>query len=265
VPFVVSPRGMLDGGSLGHHRWRKTLGYWVRERKYLQRAALLHATSASEAKSLERLSLGPQIVRVPNGVSPPARVPGGRFRDKLGLADNVGLVLFLGRLHPIKRLDLLVSMFEKVRAEEPGARLVLAGPEDGVDAQDLIEQASDTRTVSWIGEVRPDEKWALLSEADVLVSCSDSESFGMSVVEAMAMGTPVVTTKTCPWEEVEKERAGFWVSQRVHDIADAVLKVLRQRDCARAMGERGQKLVLDRYRWPAIGRAMSEHYARILV
>ncbi len=109
-----------------------------------------------------------------------------------------------------------------------------------------------------------DEKWALLSEADVLVSCSDSESFGMSVVEAMAMGTPVVTTKTCPWEEVEKARAGFWVAQDVQAIADAILKVLRGRDGARVMGERGRKLVQERYRWSAIGRAMSEHYARIL-
>lgn len=264
VPFVVSPRGMLDGGSFGHHRWRKTLGYRVRERKYLRRAALLHATSVSEEENLERLSLGPEIVRVPNGVSPPASAPVGRFRKKLGLADNDGLVLFLGRLHPMKRLDLLVSAVEKIRSEEPRVRLVLAGPEDGLDAQEIIGQASDARTVSWIGEVAPDEKWALLSEADVLVSCSDSESFGMSVVEAMAMGTPVVTTKTCPWEEVEKARAGFWVAQGVHDIADAVLKVLRERDCARAMGERGQKLVQERYRWPAIGRAMSEHYARIL-
>ena len=264
VPFVVSPRGMLDGGSLGHHRLRKKLGYWARERKYLQRAALLHATSVSEEENLERLSLGPEIVRVPNGVSPPASASVGRFREKLGLAKNDGLVLFLGRLHPMKRLDLLVSAVDKVRAEEPGARLVLAGPEDGLDAQELIGRAFDARTVSWIGEATPDEKWALLSEADVLVSCSDSESFGMSVVEAMAMGTPVVTTQTCPWEDVQKAGAGFWVFQRTQDIADAILTLLRDRDRARAMGERGQKLVHERYRWPAIGRAMSAHYARIL-
>ena len=126
-------------------------------------------------------------------------------------------------------------------------------------------RASDPRAVTWVGELASDEKWALLSEADVLVSCSDSESFGMSVVEAMAMGTPVVTTRTCPWEEVQKAGAGFWVSQSVHDIAEAILRLLRERGEARAMGERGRELVHERYRWSAIGRAMSAHYTRILM
>lgn len=98
----------------------------------------------------------------------------------------------------------------------------------------------------------------------MLVSCSDSESFGMSVVEAMAMGTPVVTTKTSPWREVETERAGFWVAQRADDIADAIGKVLRGRDEARAMGERGRELVRGRYQWPAIAREMSSHYERVI-
>lgn len=263
VPFVVSPRGMLDRGSFGHHRWRKTLLYWARERKNLRGAAFLHATSTSEKENLERLSLGPEIVCVPNGVTPPATAPDGRFREKLGLADNDGLVLYLGRLHPMKRLDLLMSAVERVRTAKPSAHLVLAGPEDGLDVRELTRRASDPRRVTWVGELASEEKWALLSEADVLVSCSDSESFGMSVVEAMAMGTPVVTTKTCPWEEVQKARAGFWVSQSAHDIADAILKLLREQGEARAMGERGKKLVHERYQWPAIGRAMSAHYARV--
>ena len=45
VPYVVSPRGMLDAGSLGHHRFRKALGYWVWEKRYLRNAAWIHATS----------------------------------------------------------------------------------------------------------------------------------------------------------------------------------------------------------------------------
>ncbi len=264
VPFVVSPRGMLDAGSLAHHRWRKQLGYWMWERKYLRNAALLHATSFDEEENLERLSLGPRIVRLPNGVSPPSSAPSARFRERLGLTVDEGLVVFLGRLHPMKRLDLVLSAFEIVRAVKGNARLILAGPQDGLDAGELIRQATDPRAVEWIGTVTADDKWALLSEADVLVSCSDSESFGMSVVEAMAMGTPVVTTLTCPWKEVEIEQAGFWVPQSAEEIAEAILKVLRSHAQAVAMGERGRKLVGDRYRWSVIGREMSAQYQRVV-
>ena len=264
VPFVVSPRGMLDAGSLAHHRWRKRIGYWAWEQRYLRRAALLHATSATEAENLERLSLGPRVVRVANGVSPPASVPERGFRKRLGMGVDAPLVVFLGRLHPIKRIDLLVAALDIVRGERGDVRLALAGPEDGIDVGALIQRASDPNAVQWIGEVAGDDKWSLLAESDVVVSCSDSESFGMSIVEAMAMATPVVTTTTCPWKEIETERAGFWVPQTAEAIADAILRAVWDRKDARAMGERGRKLVGDRYRWSAIGRSMRTHYESVV-
>jgi glycosyltransferase involved in cell wall biosynthesis len=86
----------------------------------------------------------------------------------------------------------------------------------------------------------------------------------MSVVEAMAMGTPVVTTRTCPWQEVETEKTGFWVPQRPESVADAISKLLQDRESARAMGARGKKLVESRYAWPSIGGAMRRLYDRIV-
>lgn len=153
VPFVVSPRGMLDGGSMAHHRWRKELGYWLRERSYLQKAALLHATSCVEEDKLSQLALGPRIVCLPNGVAVPTQPPPPRFRDRLGIGANDRLVVFLGRLHPIKRLDLALAAFERVRAAIPGVRLVLAGPPDGIDPHTLVREASDPSSVISIGEV----------------------------------------------------------------------------------------------------------------
>lgn len=264
VPFVVSPRGMLDDGSLQHHRWRKKIAYWMWERNYLRKAAFLHATSPGEVESLERLSLGPRIVRLPNGVSPPSSEPETRFRDELGLGADDPVALFLGRLHPMKRLDLLLAAFDLVRKRLHAARLVLAGPQDGLDAESLIRRSSDPSAVTWIGEVAAEDKWSLLSEADVLVTCSDSESFGMSVVEAMAVGTAIVTTRTCPWQEVETEGAGFWVPQRAEDIADAIFKVLRCRAKADAMGECGRQLVHKRYRWTEIAEKMSMCYENVM-
>jgi glycosyltransferase involved in cell wall biosynthesis len=263
IPYVVSPRGMLDAGSFAHHRWRKEICYWTWERNYLRTSALLHATSWSEEATLSRLSLGPSILRLPNGVDPGGANATPIRRSYAGSDDGGGVVLFLGRLHPTKRIDLLLAAMDRVRSSRPDARLVIAGPPDGLDLERLLRGAACREAVRVLGEITTD-KWSLLTSADVLVLCSDSESFGMSVVEALAVGTPVVATRTCPWEELETERCGLYVEQSAAGIADGILRILGDPAEARAMGERGKKLVGDRYDWSVIGREMARQYEGIL-
>ena len=61
------------------------------------------------------------------------------------------------------------------------------------------------------GAIHGADKWALIKDADVMVQCSDSESFGLSVVESLASGVPAVVTRTCPWSEIETLGCGLWV------------------------------------------------------
>lgn len=262
IPFFISPRGMLDAGSLAHHRWRKELCYKVWERWYLQRATLLHATSEREAVSLAELALGPEVACVPNGVWLPGKAPGFAFREKLGLDKESPVVLYLGRLHPSKRLDLLVESVALARRQNPTIQVIIAGARDGMIVEPLLDRARGW--CHWIGEADDAAKWAVLAAARVLVMCSDSESFGMSVLEALAAGIPVVVTKTCPWEIVERVRCGFWVEQRADEISKAILEVVQHPSEARAMGERGRKLAEDRYSWRVIGQEMARHYERAL-
>jgi glycosyltransferase involved in cell wall biosynthesis len=266
VPYVVSPRGMLDAGSMRLHPRRKQIGYWALERNNLARAACLHATSEAEAEALARRHLPVPILTLPNGVDawtgdPRAR---GAFRRRLGVAAEAPLIVFLGRIHPTKRLDLLAGAFDRVRAARPGARLVIAGPdEDGHRRQIEPRFGRAAETVHWTGELDEAERWALLADADALVLCSESESFGMSVVEALAAGVPVVVTQTCPWQDVETARCGFWVPQSAEAIASALLRLMADPAAARAMGERGRVLARTRYSWDSIARAMADRYEAV--
>jgi glycosyltransferase involved in cell wall biosynthesis len=261
-PYVLSPRGMLDRASMARHARRKRVAYWLTERRNLAGATLLHATSPPEAQTLERYRLGVSIVTVPNGVDErngEARERGD-FRCRWGLGD-APLIAFLGRIHPIKRLDLLAKAFECVLAEQRGARLVLAGPDDGGHRQRLEPIFGEFgQAVRWVGELGEEEKWTLLTDADALVMCSDSESFGTSVVEALAAGLPVVVTQTCPWPEVQTVGCGFWVPQSADAIAAALLQILRDPVAARRMGASGRALVRDKYSWDSIGRTMADVY-----
>jgi glycosyltransferase involved in cell wall biosynthesis len=266
VPVVISPRGMLDPGSIAQRAWRKRIAFAAVERRNLWGAALLHATSSAEAQALRLWAPGSPVVTVPNGVDAPAvdLLPGDT-RLRLGIPEGAPLLLFLGRIHPIKRLDLLAEAFARVRAVLPDARLVIAGPDERGERRRLEPSfAAAGDSVHWIGQTGDEEKWALLAAADLLVLCSDSESFGMSALEAMAAGTAVVVTRTCPWPEIETAAAGFWVAQEPEAIARAALAILSDDERAAEMGARGRALARARYSWDAAASALAARYRKAI-
>jgi len=254
-PYLLSPRGMLAPAARAHDAWRKRLVYPLADRRVIRDAARLHATSQLEFDELTRLTDPDRVVFVPNGVELP----------RVGVShERAPLVLFLGRIHPIKRLDLLADAFGRVRQQHADAHLVIAGPdEDGHRAQvaPLFTPFGDA--VTWTGRVDDTGKRELLNAAAVLVMCSDAESFGMSVAEAMAAGTPVVVTRTCPWPDVESHRTGFWVEQTPDAVAAGVNAVLSDRSTAREMGCRGRSLVASQYSWPHAASALINQYQAI--
>jgi glycosyltransferase involved in cell wall biosynthesis len=260
VPYIVSPRGMLEPAALAIHKWRKRALFEAIERRTLSHAAFLHATSASEAATLQRLRLGADVVVVPNGVDGDAASMGDgrRLRQRLGLTDAARVVLFLGRVHPIKRLDLLGEAVAQIGLQD--VHLVIAGPDEGHRA--ALEGEFERLNVHahWIGRVDDSERADAFAAADVLALCSDSESFGMVVLEAMGAGVPVVVTQTCPWSEIAEAGAGRHVPQSARPIASALAEILNDRQLAASMAAAGRRLVSARYTWSAVGAEMARQY-----
>ena len=228
--------------------------------------ARLHATSRSEFEELDTRWGPGRTVYIPNGVELPSGArgdaPGGRAR--FNLPPTAPLILFLGRIHPIKRLDLLAAAFARVRAQHPDAHLVIAGPdEEGHRGRIAPLFTPFGSSVTWTGRVDQTGKRQLLEAASVLVLCSNSESFGMSAAEAMAAAVPVVVTRTCPWPEVESHDAGFWVEQNPEAIAVAVITLLANEPAAQAMGRRGRALIAGHYSWPQAASALINEYEAI--
>lgn len=264
VPYVLSPRGMLEDAALAHRPWRKRVAWTLIEQRTIDDAALLHAASQREYDTLRALRPSADVVLVPNGVDALPVPASGNRRAALGVDPAAPLIVFMGRLHPIKRLDLLVTAFARVRRTHRRAQLVVAGPDEKGLRASLEARAGDAASaIVWLGAVDAVCKQMLLAEAAALALCSDSESFGLAVAEAMAAGVPVVVTKTCPWPDVERHRAGYWVEQREDAIAGALERVLADPFGARAMGERGRALVHEKYRWPVVAAAMEREYARV--
>ncbi len=264
VPYVVSPRGMLEPEALAIRAGRKAVAFAAIERQNLTRAAWLHATSARECETLEARSLGPPVVLAANGVDVdglPSADPTPTL-NAWNLADRP-YVLFLGRVHPIKRLDLLAHAIARLRNR--AFRLVVAGPDEGghrAQLEPLFAQSGVE--VVWTGPVDGAAKADLLTAARALVLCSDSESFGLAAAEALAAGTPVIATRTLAWEHLEPSGAGLWVEQTPQAIAAALAELLADPDKARAMGQRGQLLATRLFTWTTSARTIADGYRRLV-
>jgi glycosyltransferase involved in cell wall biosynthesis len=263
-PYLISPRGMLQPEARERHREMKSLAYWGVERANLRDAAMLHATSALEGRELTQY--GPPVMLIPNGVAlrpaTPDTIAAVRARAELGAGDEV--VTFLGRLHPIKRLDLLAEAFAIVHHARPGARLIIAGPDEGGYRRDVEAMFAPVSPVTrWIGAVDDDAIAALLASTDALVQCSDSESFGMSVAEALTAGVPVVVTKRSGWAEVDAIGCGFSVAHEPVSIADGILRVLEHADRA-ALRSRASAWARKTFAWDVVGKAMRTAYEQAI-
>jgi glycosyltransferase involved in cell wall biosynthesis len=269
VPYLVRPAGSLEGWSLGQRRWLKGLYYRGLERRHLARAAALHAVSEQEAASLRGLNLPTRIEVIPNGVElegSTALPSQAASRARLGLAPEAPVVLFLGRLHPKKGLDVLGEAFRRVRGELPEARLVVAGPDGHAFAAKVKEQYRELGILSaavFLGELEGEDKAAAYRAADVFALASHSENFGLAVLESLAAGTPVVVSRQTPWEEVERAGAGFWVERSAEAFARALGRVLSDRGRGREMGERGRELVCRKYGWREVARRTLEVYEEV--
>lgn len=256
VPYIVSPRGSLQGWSLAQKRWKK-LPYWLMlERRHLERAAAIHATADIEEQEVKAVLPGARVLLVPNGVNliTPPLVP---RRPKT--------IVFLGRIHRKKGFDVLIPALSQLERLLPGTETIIAGPDDDGEwarVEAMLRSAVPQPNVRYVGPVHGDSKYELLASAAAFVLPSHSENFGMAVVEALACGTPVVVSRKCPWRSVEERGAGFWINNTPEECAHALRAILSDPDGARRMGEAGRRLAAL-FQWPELGRQMARSYEEL--
>jgi glycosyltransferase involved in cell wall biosynthesis len=274
VPRVVSPRGMLEPWALRHKRWRKKLAWRLYQWRELQEAAALHATAESEAGQLRALGFRQPILVLPNGVTfPETMMRGGLVERQLhnvgeadGFAQQPRTALFLGRIHPIKGLPMLVEAWAKVRPE--GWRMRVVGPDESghrAKIRSLVDRAGLADQWIFDDPLQGEEKWAAMRQADLFILPSFSENFGIAVAEALGAGVPVVTTTGTPWSGLVENRCGWWVAPKTIEFAGALRNATSLPDDAlRAMGRRGSAWVRRHFAWPDIAEQMIAGYTKML-
>lgn len=266
IPLVCSPRGMLDDWSLRHSRIKKRIAWRLYAHRDLKRVDLFHATSNMEADFIRKLGFKQPIAVIPNGVEFPSNQPSPQVSGLSPQSSVLRSALFLSRLNPKKGIPRLLEAWASIRPE--GWRLDLAGPDERGYRAVLEKQVAALGlgdAVRFLGNVADADKWALYRAADLFVLPTETENFGIVVAEALACGTPVLTTQGAPWSGLVDEGCGWWVENTSEGIRDGLASALVTDPATlRAMGERGRAYVRKEYDWNPIGERMLAAYAWLL-
>jgi len=235
LPMVVSPRTSFMRSTWQKNYLKKMLYHQLFEHSLLNSAAALHYTTPLEAQQSAWLRLRPGHFIVPNPVDLtefehlPAREI---FRRRFQIGDKEHLILHLGRIEPRKGISFALQAFAKLAGARRGCRFVIAGPEEDHHQQELYRQAVSlglAEQVLFTGYLNPTQRLEALAAADVFILTSYSENFGMSVVEAMASGLPVlVSDQVGVAEQVQQTGAGVVVPL---DLPQAAAQLIALVDC----------------------------------
>lgn len=264
ISYVSSPRGALSQWAMNHgSRWKKV--FWLMlQRPALERSSCFHATASTELGDIRRLGFKQPVAVIPNGID----IPEASSFPKL----SPRTLLFLGRIHPVKGLDLLLPAWKAIENRFPDWQLKIVGIDGGYGgkvgyAQEMKELASSLRIrrAEFVGEVRGNEKQKLLQQSELFVLPSYSENFGVSVAEALAAGTPAIVTKGAPWQNLNRFNAGWHVNTDVESIVESFKIALSLPPAALIeMGENGRKMMIEYNSWERIGSMMLETYQWLL-
>jgi poly(glycerol-phosphate) alpha-glucosyltransferase len=267
---MVSPHGMLEPWALQNSRWKKRLAGWLFEIRNLQTADCLHALCNSEAESFRKYGLRNPIAIIPNGIELPTSAKLQNYREKQDFLranphlEGRSLLLFLSRIHPKKGLADLLRAWARVGAQDRYWSLLVVGPNELNHETRLRSMAAELgidRHVHFLGPAYGPQKTQVLSVADAFVLPSFSEGFSMSVLEAAALGLPVLLTRECNFSELAAAQAAIEVPAGISGITEGLKKLLQLNEEQRIlMGAKGVELVKRAYSWPTIAREMVRVY-----
>lgn len=263
VPYVVSPHGSLNAWAMRHRPYKKRPYWWLVERRTVLGSAVVHFSTEDEALQAGVWIGNHPVAVIPSAVEIPVSVDRSNvieWRRRLGIPENAPLVGFLGRLHGVKGLDLLLDAMAQIQ----GAALVLAGPdEDGTQAG-LTSRAAAlgiTPRIHWPGPLDPQGRSALLAAIDVFVLPSHSENFGLAAAEAMAAGVPVVVTPGVNLAPlIVQAGAGCVVPRDPARLAEVLSALLADPGRRLMMAKAGQRLAEELFSPRAVARQMLQLY-----
>lgn len=257
-PCIITPHGMLYPNALRRSYWKKYPLLKLFFNKDISKASCIHVTCEEEMNHVRDFGYKGDIAVIPNLIDIPV------FVNDISRAYNGRRFGFLGRLHPIKKVENIIEGFYKLKSDlRDKSELMILGTGD-TDYEKLLKHKVESLRLSnvrFLGFVSGIQKYDVLSSMSTLFVPSDFENFGMIVPEALSVGTPVMASLGTPWKKLNDHGCGWWsecTPERIAEVMEEV--VLMNNDDLKAMGERGRLLVSDNFSPKVVSHKMGKLY-----
>ena len=281
-PLIVAATGKLYPIILNKMSFKKRI-YWNLFVKRILKYSFIHFTSEKEKKSclssyiIEDKSI---IIKTSTNISSKANDVIKNFSLKK-IKSNGKKILFLGRLHPIKGLEILIKTYNKIFCTLPNTTLILSGPDEGEYKKKLIKLINDLEMnyadiplseisknnidgkIVFTGMINEDEKIWLLSQIDVYCHLSISEGFSNSIIEAMSMKKPVVISDGCNFDEVSEKNLGL-IGKQIDEHTSNILTLFKDEDLSNSLGQNGFDYIEANFSGLNIARDASNKISEII-
>ena len=268
VPYIIKPMGALYPYSVRGKGWKKRPYYSLISRRDIQRAAAVHYVSREEREKCHLAhGLGNRAFVSPSGMEAPRLPDREQLRQRYPALRNKQVILFLGRIHRIKGLDILARAHARLAKERGDVHLLIVGPDEGgyaTTVKTILRREGAADTATFTGLLQGEEKWEALAGSDVFVLPSYSEGFSVAILEALSCGLPVVISPQCHFPEVAETGAGHVVPAEVDHLIVAIRNLLDNPELRRKMGQNGRRLVQEKYAWDGIAKQAMEEYEEVL-
>jgi glycosyltransferase involved in cell wall biosynthesis len=269
VPYITTPHGLLCEWSLQQSAQKKQAYLNLIERANLDRARAIHVTCEQERDDVVALNLKSPISILPLALTElPVAIPDAAnlLRQSLNCPTDEPIILFLARLHYKKGLEYLIPALGQLKDRR--FTLVIAGtgtPAYEAEIQALIVAAGIENRTRMVGFVEGTQKDLLIQGADLFALTSHSENFGIAVLEALIVGTPVLLTPGVGLASVVRDNdLGYIADLHIDAIAQGLDRHLSNPDRSKEMGERARQFAIANYNWDKIAGDLIRVYQSIV-
>jgi glycosyltransferase involved in cell wall biosynthesis len=262
VPYVLRSLGSLDPWGMGRHKLPKRVLRWLAVDQMLRAAACVHFTTEDERRLAATAFSDLRAAVIPLGVNDELLAP--PTSD-----DREPLVVAIGRLHPVKNLEAIIEAFRMVTATPSRAswRLIIAGdgdPDYREHLQRCAGQAFADGRIALPGWLRGDAKVRVLDRAAIFVQASHQESFGLSLLEAMARGVSVVAARAVNLATEVAASGGGWVVSGDAMSIGAALATAIDDPADRGRRAVAARALAERFAWSGVAADLVRLYQRVI-
>ena len=262
IPYIVTPRGMLEPWSLSQKKWKKKLAWWLYQRNDVQKSACVFTTAKMEAEHVRELGITTCKAVIPNGIETDG------YPCKSSIEGVKKQVLFLSRVHVKKGIELLFEAWKRIHTDYQDWQLLVIGNGEAEYIHSLenrVENLGLKDSIKVLPPVFGEAKIKVYQESALFCLPSFSENFGMVIAEAMSCGTPVITTTNCPWNILNETNTGWCIDLSVDNLEHALREGMRMdANALYDMGQRASKLIFDNFDYRSVTRKTLRLYEWLL-